>query len=259
MKANYKHIPPLYKEGQTLGIINYYFQYWPNDSGNSLYARVSIEYPALRHHENFQSFTNDFFKVIMSYKKVQHTVVDLDSILNKKSQKPTERSTPNKDKNNPDYKRSKNHNESSSYVKRPPYTAQANNIEEDLYDTYPDEEEFEENNPIDVPEEPRPYKFDPAFDPDSDSDTEEKQDMTKEDLAAVGPPARVKDKSKKPCWFKFFYSTCTRTGCKDDHDLEAMIKLQDARLGEAVNSKYSESDAVLRQKFEKFLRDRNKK
>ena len=42
MRADPKLIPPLYKEGKTLGLVDYYLAAWPNDTRNALYARACI-------------------------------------------------------------------------------------------------------------------------------------------------------------------------------------------------------------------------
>jgi hypothetical protein len=53
MRAKGDDIPPLYKEGKTLGIIDYFLAAWPGDSGNALYAKLSINHNTLRHMKKF--------------------------------------------------------------------------------------------------------------------------------------------------------------------------------------------------------------
>jgi len=84
-KADPQHIPPLYKEGKTLGIVDHFLDGWPQGSGNSLYARVCISKPDMRKMQNFQSFTTAFFLAIEEYKEIQQQVTGLDSTLKKKA------------------------------------------------------------------------------------------------------------------------------------------------------------------------------
>jgi hypothetical protein len=42
-KADHENIPPLYKEGKTLGIIDHFLDGWPQGSGTALYAEDHSE------------------------------------------------------------------------------------------------------------------------------------------------------------------------------------------------------------------------
>jgi hypothetical protein len=81
MRAKGVDIPPLYKEGKTLGIIDYFLDAWPGGSGNALYAKLTINHNSLRHMKTFTEFTYKFFKVLKPYKKLREGVDDLDSLL----------------------------------------------------------------------------------------------------------------------------------------------------------------------------------
>jgi hypothetical protein len=90
-RANGIDIPPLYKEGKTLGIIDYFLEAWPGGSGNSLYAKLSINHNELRHMDSFDKFVYKFFKALKPYKKLREGVDDLDSLLSVKKRTDRER------------------------------------------------------------------------------------------------------------------------------------------------------------------------
>ena len=81
-RARDRDIPPLYKNGKTSGIIDYFLAAWPQNTGNSLYAKLSINHSSLRNMPDFSSFLHKFFKALKPYKKLREGLMGLDSILN---------------------------------------------------------------------------------------------------------------------------------------------------------------------------------
>jgi len=245
-RADHKHIPPLYKEGKTLGMVDYFLNAWPNDSGNSLYSRITIHQPTLRMAENFQSFTTAFFLALADYKEIQQSVLDLDSVLSKKPKK-TYDNTENAYRGSQSHRGSNERGKSSGYQQKPPYIHQhAHNIDEDLYDTYEVHDEFEEDNP----EAQEGLAEDEDDSPVMISEAEPSAETAVDTVAAI----KGKD-DKKECWYHFRYG-CTKGDCKLLHDKESMIKYQDARLKEIFAAKFAEPDSILKPKIEKMLRER---
>jgi len=89
-------IPPMYKEGKTMGLIDYYLAAWPNDSGNILYSRLSVVTPALRVAKNLQQFTDLFLDKIEPYTRLKQQYDDVNAMLKRKADRPEKNPIANK-------------------------------------------------------------------------------------------------------------------------------------------------------------------
>jgi hypothetical protein len=239
-RARPEDIPPLYKEGKSLGIIDYFLAAWPNDSGNNLYAKLCINHNTLRHMKNFTDFTYKFFKVLKPYKKLKEGVDDLDSVLSVKKRNDTDRPAQSNFK----------------YDKAKHYT-KVNNLEEDadlsLGDVYtkPLADIEEETNPIKSNSQREEVQSE--FESTQESQIEEEEES--QELAAM----EVQKGANYPCWFNYKFGKCTKQGCKLDHSREAMVRFQDTRLQELIKSSYADAESVFIQKAQRFFKMRNTK
>jgi len=80
-------IPPMYKEGKTMGLIDYYLAAWPNDSGNILYSRLSVITPALRVAKSLQEFSDLFLEKIEPYTRLKQQYDDVNAMLRRRVDK----------------------------------------------------------------------------------------------------------------------------------------------------------------------------
>jgi hypothetical protein len=258
-KADHQHIPPLYKEGKTLGIVDHFLDGWPQGSGNALYARVTISKPELRRMQNFQSFTTAFFLAIEEYREIQQQVSDLDSTLKKKPFKRNDteensfRSRPNEQARFKEKLRHYEKTKANIFGQKPQGNHHLHNIEDDIYDSYPEDVDFEARNEMYLREE---AESEPSSETEPDAETEETKDAEVEhplqDLAVVAP----KPKGETGCWYHFRFDNCTKKPCPLGHDRESMVKFQDQKLRDIIFAKNAEPEPILRQKIDKFLREK---
>ena len=240
--ARAQDIPPLYKEGKTLGIIDYFLAAWPNDSGNNLYSKLSINHNTLRHMKNFTDFTYKFFKVLRPYKKLKEGVDDLDSVLSVKKRNDNERPSQS----------------SFKYEKGGKKFTKVHNVQDDdisldeIY-TKPLSDMDEEINPLST----ETQREEDASEPEEmklRARTNEEEEESHE-LAAV-EVQKAANAPNFPCWFNYKHGKCTKQGCKLDHSREAMTKYQDTRLQELIKSSYADSESVFLQKAQRYFKMR---
>jgi hypothetical protein len=260
-KADPQHIPPLYKEGKTLGIVDHFLDGWPQGSGNSLYARVCISKPEMRKMQNFQSFTTAFFLAIEEYKEIQQQVTDLDSTLKKKPFKRSENEDnsfkPRSNEQSRFKEKLRNYEKTKANIfgQKQQGLHHVTHAEDDLYESYPEHDDFEEQNDMATS-----VHFDDETFGDSEPvpTTNEGQDQQIEvehplqDLAVV----TAKAKGEPGCWYHFRFDNCTKKPCPLGHDKESMIRFQDQKLREIIFAKNAEPEAMLRQKLDKLLREK---
>lgn len=246
--ADYKFIPPLYKEGKTLGLVDYFLDAWPGQSGIALYKSISTSVSSLGRKSNFAEFAKVFFDEIKKFRDVKGSFEDLEYILTQKHSKRftddfNEQEnfkaiflTPNKNRHYKDDKRNKNYNHHHHMYEE--------------YDQF--DEEFEEINPIITPQ------F-PLNDDDPDPEENLEQDEDEEDIiAAVGHSDNNKP-SSYGCWYMLKYGTCTKVGCKARHDKEAMTQLIDQKLRDICSSNFVDPDQIMIQKVTKYLKEKPNK
>ena len=238
-RANGEDIPPLYKEGKTLGIIDYFLAAWPNDAGNNLYSKLSINHNTLRHMKTFTEFTYHFFKVLKPYKKLRESVDDLDSLLSVKKRNDSDRPSMGQPKNDKGKRFSKVHNIKEDVSIEEVYEELPSEIEEV---SNPMNEDFETENKSDMNEDATPVvRFE---------EEEETHELTALEVQKSGQSANY------PCWFNYKFGKCTKMGCKLDHSREAMTKYQDTRLQELIKSSYADPENVFMQKVQRFYKSR---
>jgi len=78
-RAKADYIPPLHKSGQTLGLLNHFFNAWPSGIGRALFSRHST--PEMRAQTDLRGFLRLFFAKINTYREVKQGYDDLGSVL----------------------------------------------------------------------------------------------------------------------------------------------------------------------------------
>ena len=243
-RAEYTCIPPLYKEGKTMGMIDYYLSNWPKDSGNLLYSRVSIEDKGLRFKETFKDFINDFFMAIKKYKDIKQSYEDLNSVFKRK----------NRDGNTG--RSADSDNKYKERSKSQPFIKKRDNIHH-LHNDAVDDTNMQTETSEDDDTSHKPKYVEETRDEDDSSLGEEILDNEGNLLAFVNPTGNPKPVNQQiGCWWKFRNGKCTNDKCALKHDTADMIALQDSKLREAITSPFSESDAVVLQKVQKLIKAR---
>ena len=265
MRADPRFTPPLYKEGKTLGLIDYYLASWPNDTGNALYARMCVVDPSLRVKETFPEFTTAFLKTLEPYRTVKQEFDDLNAVLKRREtdkkdridrpSKPTSVLTGNRDKYQSNDRSYDRHRFGDRFRSKPPYKKTSLQLHDDT-----SQWNLDEANEIDEailelsnPDESQEIVFEPLVEPE---DFEEDEEKSQQDLKAMATPGSA---PPKPCWWKFANGNCTNTQCRLDHSEAAMAAMRAKRIQELAMSPFGPKEQDLVTQFAKERRDNAQK
>jgi hypothetical protein len=241
LRADPKVIPPVYREGKTTGLVDYYLACWPNDAGNNLYARVCVSEPSLRVHTCLEEFIYAFTKAIEAYAKVKQDYDDLNSVLKcRPGETPAKAQHGNAHNGQP-------HSKDRGRFAPTPNRREQLHYHEDSYASIPDEADLEDSI----------LNFGGREDPtaEPDQELEEESFPEEDDLMAMvgsGPQHTAKE---KPCFWKFKYGKCTSPGCKLDHSEAAMVQMRNMRIKELAMSPYKPKQAELTTQFDRFAKE----
>ena len=218
-------IPPLYKEGKTLGIIDYFLAAWPGNTGNKLYAKLSINHPSLRNKSDFASFLHKFFKVLKPYKDIRDGLMGLDSILNTAVRKPAE------------------HNKSTSVM----YPANETQVSSRILNVYSDPEYDDiypdASNDLGISENTSYDDRNNHYEPDVHLDVSAELESDPKTLSS----------SVVPCKRMYECGECKDRDCKALHDRDAMTRFQDKILKNLVKSQFVDSEDAFLEKARKLF------
>ena len=217
----------------TLGMIDYYLNGFPKDSGNLLFARASIADTSLRCKETFSDFTNAFFLKIQEYKEIRQEYEDLNSVLKKKARD------------------GGNTTEQMHYQKSQPVIKRRVQQVTKLSAKAPVlNEKLSEQSTIEAKHHTSKY----VEESHEEEDTSEEESLYNEE----GNGLLALDQTSNPivaykqvgCWWKFRNGQCTNDKCQLKHDISDMINIQDSKFFEALSSPFTELDATVLQKVE---------
>ena len=243
-------IPPLYKEGKTLGLIDYYLNAWPNDSGNILYSRLSVITPALRVAKSLQEFTDLFLEKIEPYTRLKQQYDDVNSMLSRRSEKhdrvqdgPKSSGTP---KHNSRFADKHKHRQ---ILKRGSMHMLADD----------DGDDCEAENMDDTILQMSQHDFggeddeeEVVFD-EADEAPRVEEVLEQDGLNAMNTPNSGAVKGEiYPCWFKFSKGECTKDGCRLDHSERAMQMLRDKKIRELALSRWAPKPQELLPAFNRY-------
>jgi len=240
-------IPPVYKEGKTNGLVDYYLAPWPNDSGNILYSRLSVTTPALRVARSIPEFSDLFLEKIEPLTKVKQDYDDINSMLKRRHEKSNPNNPPTQSKS--ERFKSFDRNKPKQILKKERMHLQfePHAAEETL-------EEFEETiaqlSQHDIKEDDGDYEevgFEHS-DPDHASD---EGDLGELNALTPAKPGAMKE-SSPPCWWKFMNGSCTKDGCRLDHSERAMQELREKKLRELATAKYGPKAADVMPTFNRY-------
>jgi len=240
LRADPKVIPPIYKEGKTTGLVDYYLANWPNDAGNNLYARVCVREPSLRVHTCLEDFIYAFTKAIEAYAKVKQDYDDLNSVL-----KCFPGETPRKQQHGHEGNGLQSR-DNRKYTPLPKQD-QLNYMGGQFHyreDSYLDEEEDIEESFLNL--HGRELTDEEGYEDDEDGFTSKDILMTMNGQSTRYPGAPT------PCFYKFKHGKCTNTGCKMDHSEAAMIQLRNNRIMELAKSPFKPNSSELAANFETY-------
>jgi len=238
LRADPKVIPPIYKEGKTTGLVDYYLACWPNDSGNNLYARVCVSEPSLRVHTCIEDFIYAFTRTIESYAKVKQDYDDLNSVL---------KCRPGEAPSKPHYPHGHSKDRGRNF-----HTPKKEHLHyhEDSFGSIEDEEDFEDSILNFTVREDAQHEADANPDPGEDLADEE-------NLLALAVNRRTGSSNPnasklRPCFWKFKYGKCTSPGCSMDHSEGAMAEMCVTRMTELVRSPFGPKRSEVLNIFDKI-------
>jgi hypothetical protein len=78
-RAMAEHIPPLHKAGQTPGLLNFFFNAWPEGTGKALFSRHFT--PEMKAQTDLRGFFRIFIAKLNTYRDVKQGYEDLGSVL----------------------------------------------------------------------------------------------------------------------------------------------------------------------------------
>jgi len=246
-------IPPLYKEGKTTGLIDYYLAAWPNDSGNTLYARLSVSTPSLRVAKTFPEFTDLFLEKIEPLTKIKQDYDDVNAMLRRRHERPEKPTSGlNQQVFGKDRQKRFDKNKPRQFLKR-----------DEVHMQY-DDEQLDENEAMgdlfdvmaqmmqrdDIEDEGEEQEHD-IDQPQHDQEVEAPLVMDELNAFNAPKPGAVKE-GPPPCWWKFMKGECTKDGCRLDHSERAMQELRDKKLRELATAKYGPKPTEVMPSFTRY-------
>jgi hypothetical protein len=234
-RAINRDIPPLYKQGKTFGIIDYFLAAWPHNSGNLLYSKLSIKHTSLMKMSDFPSFLYKFLKVLKPYKKLREGILCLDYILNVKD-------------NSSNYQKMKQleHRPIEPVVSHMKIQSQEQNLTFD-----PTYEDIYEDKEIEFDQQENPL----VYDPEDSHEPERSRESVPNALVL-----KQKKESGTPCKKMYEYGVCKDNQCTSLHDRDSMTNFQDRILSNLIKSQFADPEDIFVAKVSKlfaFKKNRN--
>ena len=244
-------IPPMYKEGKTLGLIDYYLGAWPNDSGNILYSRLSVVTPALRVAKSLEEFTDLFLEKIEPYTRLKQQYDDVNAMLKRRSEKhdrgPDAAKNPNILKDRP---RLFDKNKPRHLLRRDSMhmITDGHEDEDSIGDIDETIAQMSQHDFGEDDEEEQEVVFERVEDMDIAM-----SGVGEEELNALNAPNPGGTRGEiNPCWYKFYKGECTKDGCRLDHSERAMQQLRDKKIRELAQSRWGPKPQDLLPAFNRY-------
>lgn len=277
-RAKAEHIPPLHKTGQTLGLLNLFFNAWPAGTGKALFSRHFT--PEMRGQTDLKGFFKLFFSKLNVYREVKQGYDDLGSVLSSQQREKESEAGQLRFR------------EDKHYVKREAHSNPPNTEHRQQDDQRQEQRErrviqtpsYESNKRLWTPSREKgdfkpkslqhmrgenedmehqiPIKGDSGLVPmqrEADADYEKLIDPVDEqqgdEVEMMNAMERDKGDNQKGCFFKYMYGECTKQGCTMDHRDEVIRNMWKRKIWDIAKAAKSPGADILIAELQRALRD----
>ena len=271
-RANGMDILPLYKDGEQLGVVNYYLKGFPRRMGTNLFAKACNGNPGLRRMSSLPEFTQAFMGYLGRFVELDQQVQDLSDTLTRKDRDDEDQNNRRKEYHAGDHARGRHfetrdpdrgtsHHLSTSEgsvgrdTRSDEYTAVTR---ERGCDCDPNEDWCRGKDEM---SEGGSETRDEDSDYDSQGEPSERGELKAFPDKPVSQDARKlpeKERSLKGCYVKFQVGECPKKECQFDHSDAGMLECMRRKLSDVVNSKHSPSKEYVFKALEREYENKTK-
>lgn len=257
-KALPDYYPPVYKQGKTHGLVDYFLDAWPGGSGEKLYAAVTVSDSSLRHKDSFLEFVDAFMEAIEKYKEVKKEYENLEGLLGN-----------NRNFRDDHYDGNKPHHihpPTGSNRSERRGTPRAGIPGRGFHALEVVDLTEDEDQPIEFPDEHQEVTgvndseetVDCYADEDKLGNIESYYPDTSDEIPSSAELANLSEK-RMGCFTKYIHGRCDKADCKYDHSEGGMKLVQEAKIRDIVSSKFAGDEHAILQKVQEALRARASK